>query len=353
MTSISTKLSAALLLIVFLSNPATAQMSDNRAVLPSVFDLLLSDSQTVNPPVDPPAGSIIPAARATISSGERLLIDTDEFAVPNSADSGNFRITCGYSHMAYDDPVVFPGQPGKSHLHTFFGNTGANSYSTYESLRDTGESSCAGGIVNRSSYWVPSLFNKSNSRAIAPDLGYVYYKSGNWGQVPAQIQDIPNGLRMIAGNGMALSDQSEFIMSWSCNQNTPDGGPGASIRSSQNIPVCAAGQQLLARVAFPQCWDGENLDSVNHKSHMAYPFDDDFADDESNYGASNGIGNCPTTHPVMLPIITINVTWTVPTGGSSVLGLASDKPANGQAPGQGLHADFFEAWDSEFRDEMT
>ena len=86
---------------------------------------------------------------------------------------------------------------------------------------------------------------------------------------------------------------------------------------------------------------------------MAYPFADDFADDESNYGASNGIGNCPTTHPVMPPIITIKLTWTVPTGGSSVLGLASDKPANGQAPGQGLHADFFEAWDSEFRDEMT
>jgi hypothetical protein len=42
---------------------------------------------------------------------------------------------CRFSHQDADDPTVFPGQAGKSHLHTFFGNTTTGAASTYESLR--------------------------------------------------------------------------------------------------------------------------------------------------------------------------------------------------------------------------
>src|SRR5262245_50693169 len=31
----------------------------------------------------------------------------------------NFVENCRYSHQAPDDPIVFPGQPGASHQHTF------------------------------------------------------------------------------------------------------------------------------------------------------------------------------------------------------------------------------------------
>ena len=51
---------------------------------------------------------------------------------PNGAQPGGrlsqlggvprFRLTCGPSHMAMDDPIVYPGQPGRSHHHTFVGN---------------------------------------------------------------------------------------------------------------------------------------------------------------------------------------------------------------------------------------
>jgi hypothetical protein len=42
---------------------------------------------------------------------------------PSSAHepSGNFRFLCRASHLAADDPIVYPNQPGKSHLHHFFG----------------------------------------------------------------------------------------------------------------------------------------------------------------------------------------------------------------------------------------
>ena len=33
-----------------------------------------------------------------------------------------------YSHTASDDPIVYPGQPGQSHLHEFFGNTDVDAF---------------------------------------------------------------------------------------------------------------------------------------------------------------------------------------------------------------------------------
>ncbi|HAE99910.1 MAG TPA: hypothetical protein DCG63_01275, partial [Methylophilaceae bacterium] len=65
---------------------------------------------------------------------------------------GEFRIGCDYAKMAPDDPIVYPSVPGASHLHTFFGNVDVSAYSTNDSLRTSGNTTCAGGIANRSGY---------------------------------------------------------------------------------------------------------------------------------------------------------------------------------------------------------
>jgi hypothetical protein len=44
---------------------------------------------------------------------------------------------------------------------------------------------------------------------------------------------------------------------------------------------------LRLEVVFPSCWDGKNVDSADHVSHMAYP---DLVQ----------AGECPETHPVRL-----------------------------------------------------
>jgi len=36
--------------------------------------------------------------------------------------TGNFRTLCLESHINYDDPLVYPGQPRATHQHVFFGN---------------------------------------------------------------------------------------------------------------------------------------------------------------------------------------------------------------------------------------
>lgn len=53
---------------------------------------------------------------------------------------------------------------------------------------------------------------------------------------------------------------------------------------------------IRAELMFPSCWDGVNLDSDDHKSHVAYP------DLVIN-------GDCPDTHPVRLPGLFYETIW--------------------------------------------
>jgi Domain of unknown function (DUF1996) len=72
-----------------------------------------------------------------------------------------------FSLLLYDDPILFPGQVGKLHLHTFFGNTRTSANSTALSIAQTGNSTCAGRIANRSAYWVPTLIDSKDGTPIA------------------------------------------------------------------------------------------------------------------------------------------------------------------------------------------
>lgn len=53
---------------------------------------------------------------------------TDFLYNGESSSIGQFRFQAAPSHYLKDDPILFPGQPGGSHLHMFFGNTRADAY---------------------------------------------------------------------------------------------------------------------------------------------------------------------------------------------------------------------------------
>ena len=236
-------------------------------------------------------------------------------------DIGSFRTTCAPSHMLFDDPIVYPGQPGKSHLHVFFGNTAANGNSTVASIAGTGNSTCRGGTVNRSAYWVPAMIDTRTGGPVVPDDLGVYYKTGYNGIAPSAVNAFPAGLRMIAGDG----------------KNAAPGGPSrykcASSFSLFNGPSldgaerCPVGDTVIAEIFFPQCWDGVNLDSPDHKSHMAYP---------------SG-GKCPATHPVPMPEITFNVAYKVKEAGATKFWRLSSDNYAGPA-GYSAHGDWFNGW---------
>ena len=235
-----------------------------------------------------------------------------------SVGDGQFRMACQYSHFAYDDPIVFPGQPGRSHLHMFFGNTLTNAHTTASSLLDTGGGTCNGFELNRSAYWTPALLD-GNGNAVVPEHIILYYKT----KFPAKAQPLPVGLKMISGSTGSSFSVSHSLY-WSC------GGSGHAYNKSNRIPDCG-GDIINASIAFPECWDGRNLDSADHRSHLRFV---------------DGLQECPSSHPVRLPQISILLYYP---GQSSIDGwhLSADGHHGDGPPGGSLHADWFGGWNDE------
>ena len=249
--------------------------------------------------------------------------------------------------MNFDDPLVFPGQVRATHLHAFYGNTGVNANSTNTSINGSGNSTCTGGTENRSAYWAPSMIDTATGRPVNQSAGttldrdnalQVYYKTGYQGVATNTVRNFPAGLRMIAGDSRSTGPQQRM----GTGQPLPVvyycvlGTTGVTSPEQASFPACAAGQILVMKIIFPQCWDGINLDSANHKSHMAY----------GTWGPTsgqNGAG-CPSTHPVPLPEITQNYRFRVPAGGMSTWRLTSDT-YSGPA-GYSGHADWWNGWNA-------
>jgi hypothetical protein len=247
---------------------------------------------------------------------------------PNDSDIGAFRTVCDFSHMAFDDPIVYPGQPGRSHLHAFFGNTRVDGNSTAESIAAGGNSTCRGGTVNRTAYWAPAIIDTRDGTPVKPEVLIAYYKTGYHGIAPAAVQLMPAGLRMIAGDSSASAPTSGGVAIFTCIDPSTGNGP----RTAELPSTCPVGNTIWATVMFPQCWDGVHLDSPDHKSHMAYPIN----------------GGCPSSHPVPFPEVGLNFTYTV-TDAAAVAHwrLASDNYDSSKPAGYSLHADWFNGWKPE------
>ncbi|HJP66894.1 MAG TPA: DUF1996 domain-containing protein [Actinomycetota bacterium] len=200
-----------------------------------------------------------------------------------------FRIQCAYSHAAMDDPIVFPKQPGASHLHTFFGNTSTNAFSTYRTLR-AGTTTCQ-ETADASGYWVPALYQ--DGKLIVPSNVAAYYRAA--AKVPSSIHAFPAGLEMVAGDAHATAPQASWITRWQCL--------GAYVPYGSGPPYCIGTLSML--IFFPDCWDGRRVDSPDHKAHMAYAEPPDAGSDRT----------CPKTHPVPVPQIQLEAQYPSPTLG--------------------------------------
>jgi hypothetical protein len=102
------------------------------------------------------------------------------------------------------------------------------------------------------------------------------------------------------------------------------------------IGNCDTGAELWQEIFFPACWDGRNLDSPDHKSHMSY-----YERDRSPPYAFR----CPASHPIVLPAITFNVVYSVPEAGAALRWrLASDVYSPSIPGGYSSHGDWFNGW---------
>lgn len=229
-------------------------------------------------------------------------------------------IKCNHSHSAPDDPIVFPALAGRSHLHDFFGNVSVDANSTTASMARTTASTCLKGMgeADRAAYWTPALLRDGRAVTGSADELRIdaYYAVLD---KPLPVRPMPLGLRMIAGDAKATSAQPTNIVHYNCLRY-PTGGQVT--KSSAAMPSCPGGTYLSARIEFPSCWDGRNLDSADHKSHMAYP----------NRGA------CPVSHPVGVPALSIRLHW------KAARGIPSSQLALSSGGQQTMHADFWNVW---------
>ncbi len=223
----------------------------------------------------------------------------------------DFNVRCDAGSVLGDDPIVYPNQPGRSHLHVFAGNDSTNAASTQTSLK-AGGSTCRLDR-DKAAYWFPQLFNQQGT-PLKPYLVRAYYRVGTLGKVA----HLPAGLRVIAGDSRASTPQSSQVAGWQCRTVSPD---QSSVPKQSTIPDCASSDLLEGSVVFPNCWDGVHRDSADHKSHMAYGSGD----------------SCDSAHPVRLPQLTLAFRYAPGTTNSRSY-------LSSQTSGLTLHADFWNAW---------
>ncbi|WP_439656914.1 DUF1996 domain-containing protein [Lentzea sp. HUAS TT2] len=243
-----------------------------------------------------------------------LAVATSSAQADDYVSHHEFQANCAFTTDRPDDPIVFPGLPGASHLHTFLGNPSTNASSTNDSLKQA-TTNCR-TPDDKSAYWFPSVLN--GDQVVRPEGNQVvYYKSGI-----LRYQDVvpfPPGMRFVVGSPTATEEQFRTapgaIEGWECGDSA----------HNWDIPAyCAPGSQLNVRYQAPSCWNGRDLDSADHKSHMAYP--------------DRATLVCPTSHPVAVPMIEFKMAFPV-SGDMSRVRLSSGR-------GYTWHYDFMNAWDA-------
>ncbi len=218
-----------------------------------------------------------------------------------------FGSVCAYSHTAMDDPIVKPGQPGAAHSHDFFGNTTTDAFSTTESLA-AGSTTCRTGS-DRSAYWAPTLY--SDGVAVVPVQAHAYYVR----KTEAKVIPPPIGLRIVAGG------ERRRVRFGCVVEKMPS-------RLGSMVPQCTDGLFTIG-ITFPDCWNGTDLDSADHRSHMAYSED----------------GRCPETHPVATTRLRVFFAYPRPDP-AALLTLSSGDLSS-------AHADFFNAWEPTLLHDAT
>ena len=222
---------------------------------------------------------------------------------PAPARQAQFVFNCARGQTAPVDPIVMPGHAGMSHMHQFFGNRTTDENSTFASLLASRDSNCR-MRGDFSAYWVPALYN-GDVMVLPRQLRTTYRRS-----TAANVSLPPDGLMLIAGDAKATAEQSLAVVSWQCS--------GRNATPSATPPACTRGD-LVAKITFPECWDGTSVDSANHKSHVQY--------------AENGVCAAGT---VPIPQVILEVIYPRQANPEQ-LTLASGSILT-------MHADFFNAW---------
>jgi hypothetical protein len=236
---------------------------------------------------------------------------------------GQFVVRCGYSHTLADDPIVFPGQPGASHLHDFFGNTTVDAFSTVKSLLQ-GDTTCR-VPSDTAGYWAPTPYLAG--KQLQPPVMRIYY----FGDPSGQVETIPPRLQMIGGNKEATSPAENPHVRWYCgqikSQRTPLEDTPYDCRPWKSFGFVDG---VVALIEMPRCWDGVGLTPEDVAYQVA--------------------GRCPPEFPRVLPRLSERIHMGImnPLNPDGTVALTLSSGAF-----YTMHADFWNTWQQERLDQLV
>ncbi|KAF1970841.1 WSC-domain-containing protein [Bimuria novae-zelandiae CBS 107.79] len=252
------------------------------------------------------------------------------------------------------DPVVNPGGIS-SHVHTIFGGSAFGLLMDYD---QTQQSKCSSCTIKEdlSNQYTPQLYYRAENGSFitVPVVGNgddsdagmaVYYlQRPGPGEKVENLLAFPSGFRMLTGNMWKRNFTGGLdakAVSFNC--------VGVNQPETNAMPNYSCPHGLRAQIFFPICWNGQDLDSPDHRSHMSY-----FNGTEYNTGV------CPSTHPKHM----ISLFYEVLYDTNRFKYMWYDVPgrpagshpfvfSTGDATRYGFHADFVNGWDIDVLQRAT
>jgi hypothetical protein len=221
--------------------------------------------------------------------------------------TGVFVTKCGVNanqNHNSDNVIVAPGvDNGAHHVHDYVGNQKVNAFSSNQTFLQGG-TSCQNKNDLSAYYW-PVIREQdgtqekdANANGGGKDLNVGKILVAQQAEIKyvgnptSKVVAMPQFLRIITGDAKAFTNGTANANAhWSCT------GFENKVQLTDKYPICPQGSKVVRTFAFQSCWDGQNIDSANHRTHVA------FADPAS--------GACPNGFKA-IPQLTMRLVYNVP-----------------------------------------